>query len=157
MMKFDLSYKYDANNVKFIIYKDESKIYYVPYFGIIPKIIDFGFSILPEENVYSDIIKNRFAMNIRFKNDLIRLFSDIYDILRNKDADNLLNILEPNNTYIHMNPGIIKNIKNIPSEKDMVYNSIWDEYRVEVKNLQPNNIYETFSLSLETGSVRQNK
>lgn len=40
---------FDSARMQFIQYRDaEGVLYYVPYFGIIAKIIDFGFSSLPE-------------------------------------------------------------------------------------------------------------
>ena len=45
MLKIDFRYKFDPSRPKYMKFIVGADVFYVPYFGIIAKIIDFGFSI----------------------------------------------------------------------------------------------------------------
>lgn len=135
MLKFDQSYKFRLTNPKFLIYKVNGEQYAVPYFGILPKIIDFGFSVLPEKGITSDFVADRRHRPSRTEHDLILLFYWIYTMASKNETkadkvDKLLQYLEPNRTYVHHNANYIRKIFNIiPTYEDMVQNKVWDEYK----------------------------
>lgn len=137
MLKFDQSYKYDHNNPKYILYISQDGEFYVPYFGIIPKIIDFGFSSLPEENIISNITQDKQQMYWRSDNDLIILFYWIHNALSGNDVDiyseatDILNKLEPNGLYIDYNIDIIRKFNNkIPTYLEMLNNEVFANYKI---------------------------
>ena len=135
MLKFDESYKFTASSPKFLVYNIDGEVYSVPYFGIIPKIIDFGFSSLPEEGYVSLATTDKWRMYSRVENDLLLLFYWIYDAsLYGNDKlgriDKLLQNLEPNRTYVHYYAEYIrKNADRIPTYEDMIKNKVWNEYK----------------------------
>lgn len=135
MLKFDSNYKFRATNPKFLVFTIDKDTYNVPYFGIFAKIIDFGFSSLPEENIISNATEDRVQMYHRSANDLLFLFHWIYFTLAHSGdkldrVDKLLSALEPNRTYIHYYTEYIRKVENIiPTYENMVKNKIFDEYR----------------------------
>lgn len=136
MLKYDGNYVFSAANPKFLVFKVEGVKHIVPYFGIIPKIIDFGFSALPEEDVISNATEDKLQMFYRTQNDLLFLFNWIYYILSRYDGDRtgkvaeMLSKLEPNKTYIKYYPEHIRSIEDeIPSYKCMIKNKVWKEYK----------------------------
>lgn len=133
LLKFDPDYQFRADDVKFLVFTVEGRKYYVPYFGIIPKIIDFGFSVIPEEGITSNIVEDLTLMYYRSKNDMIFLFYWIYKTLRessqSQEIEAILQSLEPNRTYVKYNTEYIRKIENdIPSYLDMIQNKVFKEY-----------------------------
>lgn len=150
MLRFDPSYKFRATNPKFLVFMIDGEQYSVPYFGIIPKIIDFGYSSLPEEGIVSNATEDRVQMYFRSDNDLLFLFHFIHYTLSHTGGDKLgrvdklLTKLEPNRTYIHYNTEHIRKVANkIPTYEQMVKNRAFAEY----KKYKPpkNQIYNEFT------------
>jgi len=136
VLKFDRNYKFRANEPKYLAFHVENIIYYVPYFGIIPKIIDFGFGVIPEEGIISNIIEDKYVMYHKAENDLLFLFYHIYATAssRNntklKQIEKILSSLEPNKTYKHYYMEYIRKVdKQLPSYDSMVKNKIFNEYK----------------------------
>jgi serine/threonine protein kinase len=149
MLKFDSNYKFKATNPKFLSFPVGGHNYLVPYFGIIPKIIDFGFSVLPEEGVVSNIIDDRLTMYYRSDNDILFLFHWIHLTLAHTGADKLgrveklLSRLEPNRAYVQYYTEYIRKISNkIPTYEQMITNPVWDEYK-KIK-IPKHQIYNAF-------------
>ncbi len=135
MLKLNPNFKFNAAKPLFMIFTINKQKYAIPYFGIIPKIIDFGFSMLPEEHIVSDITKDRVQMYYRSQNDLLWLFHWIFrNIPYGSDKmghiENLLKQLEPNQTYTHFNTEYIrKHEHKIPTYAQMIQNPVWSEYK----------------------------
>jgi serine/threonine protein kinase len=148
MLKVDYNFEFSAANAQYFEIHAEGKIFYVPYFGVMPKIIDFGFSILPEEGIVSKAVEDKLQMYFRSQNDLLVLFYWIYQLFAHRDIagyeyiDSLLSSLEPNRTFVSYNPGMISRIENkIPTYVDMITNKVWDEYTAHAK---PSNIFAVY-------------
>jgi serine/threonine protein kinase len=136
MLKFDSGYKFKATNPKFLVFHVDDEEYCVPYFGIIPKIIDFGFSILPEKGVVSNITADNDMMFKRVDNDLLFLYHHIYLAILQENVDTagkiekILTALEPNRTFANFYAEHIRKIaKSIPTYEQMVKNRIFHEYK----------------------------
>jgi len=136
MLKFDPNYKFKTTNPKFLVFHVDGVQYSVPYFGIIPKVIDFGFSALPEEKIISNVTEDRVQMHYRANNDLLFLFHHIYHTLDHTGVDKLgrvdrmISQLEPNRTYVQYYTEYIRKVEDkIPSYESMVKNSLWEEYK----------------------------
>lgn len=149
LLKFDQEYKFDNNSPKFLVYTIKNIEYYVPYFGIIPKIIDFGFSSVPEAKIMSMASEDILYTYYRTNNDLLLLFYWIDNIIANinKDYKNpiltLLSDLEPNKSYIHYDTSYIRKIEtDIPTYEDMILNKVWNEYKN--KNISEDKIYKKY-------------
>lgn len=150
MLKLDPNYKFKATNPKFLIFTIDGEQYSIPYFGIIPKIIDFGLSTLPEEGLISVVTADRMAMYYRSENDLLFLFHHITHTLYHKDKDKLgrvdkiLQHLEPNRAYVQYYTEHIRKLGDkIPTYEQMIKNHVWDEYKkIKVPNSQ---IYNSFT------------
>lgn len=150
MLKFDSNYEFKATNPKFLIFVIDGEQYSVPYFGIIPKIIDFGFSSLPEENIVSNVTEDKVQMYYRCDNDLLFLFYHIHDTLTESGGDKLgrvdklLSALEPNRAYIQYYIEYIRKVEDkIPSYEKMIKNKIWNEYKKYT--VPPSQIYNEFT------------
>lgn len=114
MVKFDPNYEFDNSQPSYLIYKRKGKKYYVPYFGIIPKIIDFGHAVLPEENIYSAVVDDKKQMYNRAGLDflflLFTLRKTISTITKNLSKyDELFAKLDPSNLYLDYNTTKIRN------------------------------------------------
>lgn len=149
VLKFDHGYKFKANEPRFLAFHVESDIYYVPYFGIIPKIIDFGFGVIPEEGIISNIVEDKYHMYHRAENDLLFLFYHIYVTSVNsrnpkiKDIEKILSALEPNKTYKHYYMEYIRKVdKLLPTYEQMVKNKIFNEYKKYV--VKPNQVHSEY-------------
>ena len=136
MLKFDFSYKFQSDRPQFLRYIIDGTSYYIPYFGIIPKIIDFGYSSLPEEGIMSNAINDKSIMYHRSNNDLLFLFHWIYATLSVTGGDklgyvdDLLSALEPTRSYIHFYTEFIrKNEDTIPTYEDMIKNKVFFHYK----------------------------
>lgn len=136
MLKFDTGYKFETTNPQFVVFFIEGIAYNIPYFGIIPKIIDFGFSSLPEKKIISNAVDDKLQMYYRSENDLLFLFYWIHQALVQSDSDksgkikSILAALEPNRTYIHYYTEYIRKVEPmLPTYEMMIKNDVFDEYR----------------------------
>lgn len=136
MLKIDFRYKFDPAKPKFMRFIVGEETYHVPYFGIIAKIIDFGFSQVPEEHLVSNATEDLVNMFYRSKNDLLLLFYWIHNTLKNNPSPaneeiyKLLERLEPNKSYILYQTERIRNIeKQIPTYGDMLDNDVFSDYK----------------------------
>lgn len=144
MIKFDPSYVFDVRTPMYLELTAGSTTYAVPYFGMIPKIIDFGFAALPELDIVSTIAFDKYHAHHRMTNDLILLFSDVHHIANEVGLAPLMNLLSdlmPNHSYIDKNMEYIHSITS-PGYTAMMSNAIWDSYRVPVN---PNSVYKKFA------------
>lgn len=131
MLKFDENYEFDMLKPRFLVFIVDGERYYIPYFGIICKIIDFGFASIPEENIRSFAGEDRMLMSMRSKNDLLFFLYDMHDIAgKNASIYKMLAQLEPNLTFRHYNTNnISRNEQKIPNYEAMVKNSIFFPYK----------------------------
>lgn len=135
MLKVDRDFVFDPNNMKFIAMIIGGVQYHVPYFGIIPKLIDFGYSSLPSRRIVSDFVKNKLEMYYRTNNDLLVFFHWIYYAVNGApQVDSILRQLEPTGSYVNYYQPHVRSIeKTLASYKDMVTNNLWQEYRDSAK------------------------
>lgn len=144
MLKFDPDYNFDMNAPKFLVFEVDKVKHFVPYFGIIVKIIDFGFASIPEENIRSFASEDRQLMYMRTRHDLLFFLHDVYEIAGNNPTIyNFLTDIEPNETFKHYNTAFIRrNQSNIPSYKQMVNNDVFESYRRT--DVLPEHIYHEY-------------
>lgn len=125
--------KFTNDQHKYFIFYANSKKYYVPYNGILPKIIDFGFSSLPEKGIVNaiegDVRKTSFPQD----NDICYLFNKINSVLNVKKHPKLIQLLSDidlKETFKRYNREYLKNhTDKITSIEDMINSSVWDLYR----------------------------
>lgn len=139
MLKIDFRYKFDPSRPKYMKFVVGADVYYVPYFGIIAKIIDFGFSQIPEEGVVSNATDDLVNMFYRSDNDVLLLFYWINSVLHNNNSPSngeiakLLEQLEPGRTYVAYQTERIRHIESqIPTYREMVSNSVFADYKKTV-------------------------
>lgn len=149
VLKFDRDYKFKPTKPRFLLYHIADEEYYVPYFGIIPKIIDFGFSTVPEEGIISSATEDKHIMFYRSKNDMMFLFYHIYHVVatsgreRLDRIDKILCALEPTRSYVHFYTEHIRKIEDqLPTYEDMIKNNVFHEYKKY--RAKPNQIYKTY-------------
>lgn len=144
MLKLDNSYKFSLENPKYIVMYVDGERYTIPYFGIICKIIDFGFASIPEKGIISEIVNDKYMMHLRTDNDLLYFFSDVYAVSPNQPMINsILEQLEPNKSYIHFNTDFIaRHADKFPTVKQMVGAKLFDKYRG--KDPKPSEIWHEY-------------
>jgi hypothetical protein len=136
VLMFDPMYKFKFTNPKCLIYHIDDNVYSVPYFGIIPKIIDFERSTLPEEGINNVFMEDKWAKYYTIKNDLLVLYGSIYEIVVHAGTDKfgrvdkILSSLDPDRMHTHTHPEYIRtHEREIPTYKQMATNKIFDEYK----------------------------
>ena len=136
MLKIDPNFKYKPSEPMFLVFQYGVTSFTVPYFGVIPKIIDFGFSTLPEKNIVSSVTEDRAQMYHRSDNDLLILMHWINNTIRHSSADKsgkidgILAALEPTKSYIqYYAENIRKRSKEIPTYETMLGNDVFKEYK----------------------------
>ncbi|MCK9608193.1 MAG: hypothetical protein M0R33_17245 [Methylomonas sp.] len=156
MIKFDKDFRYTPLFQRFLVYdyKPCKVVFEVPFFGMITKIIDFGFGQIPELgilNTFSDDLQLSYH---RTEFDMVALFHNISgqvlsDKTRGKNTYNIigiLNQLEPTQMYLHNARDVIEaNADKIPTIHQMMLNPVFAEYH-NVKNIAPGQIYKTYRL-----------
>jgi hypothetical protein len=162
MLKFDQKYKFKANEPKFMLFHIDDTTFTVPYFGILPKIIDFGFGVIPEEGIISNIVEDKYRMYHRSENDLLFLFYHIYSTAlahnnpRLRQIEKILGALEPNKTYKHYYTEYIRKVdKQIPTYESMINNKIFNEYKKYT--IRPDQIHSEYMLPEELISRPKSK
>lgn len=149
MLKFDDSYQFKLSDIKYLIFHANGVKHSVPYFGIIPKIIDYAFSTLPEENIISRNVDDKISMYQRYDNDLIIFFNHVYRYLKSfhpdsiQDVEKLLEVIEPNRTFVQINSLYVRSVEDkIPTYAQMLACPVFDEYRIMAPD---KSIYKEFS------------
>jgi serine/threonine protein kinase len=147
LMKYDNRFELDVFNPKFLLFKTNKGHFLVPYFGYICKIIDFGFSAIPELNIISDIMEDQHMMYHREGiTDISFLLSHIYGEVEsskniNRKILSMLMDLDPSKCFEKRGIVADKNAKALTVD-NMLDNKLWDIYRN--KPYTKNMIYETY-------------
>lgn len=152
MIKFD--HNPHVSQFAHLLFTDGNDSWRVPYFNMIPKIIDFGFSVAPTEGIYSDIIDDRVMMFRRESTpDVIELFHWIYNVtyMYNRDRlqtiNDILSTLEPSECYITEN--YFQDVKRVKTATpgDMIRSSVFIEYNTSAESSDPyGNCVHTYSM-----------
>lgn len=130
MIKIDKDFTYDFNNPKFLVFPGKEKDFYVPYYGLICKIIDFGFSSLEERGIVSDITLDKDIMYYKTDNDLLLLYYDIYETTSaDESIAKILSEIDPKKTFANFDPQQIRKMKDIPSYKKMLFSKAFSRYQ----------------------------
>ena len=134
VLRFDKKYSFNPMKMKYLVFNDSltegGTTWTIPYFGIIAKIIDFGFVVIKEENIISNILDNKSIMADRPDNDILLLLYDIYSQIDDKEIDKIISKLDPTKFHRTFDIKFLLDHPNlIPSYKDLVYNNIWNEYK----------------------------
>jgi serine/threonine protein kinase len=153
MLKIDYKYKYDVHKPRFMKFvngsggvggadgKNNTKTFFIPYFGIIAKIIDFGYSKLPEEGIISPTVDDPKVMYFRPDNDLLLLFNDIYVTVKNSPVFNevlsLLEELDPKKMFVDYVFNNMRDYSKTTTYDEMINNKTFDEY---VMLLEPQSV-----------------
>lgn len=152
MLKFDYSYKFCSESPQYLVFhvikSGKKTSFAIPYFGIFAKIIDFGFSVVPEKDIISDAIIDRDLMYWRHSNDLIVLFHNISIVAKNySKITGLLHKLEPNGLFVEYDmKKLEKNYKKIPSCEEMLFGG---EFNVYIKdNIPAGQIYAEYQITI---------
>ncbi len=141
MLKFDYGFIFKVNDPKYLQFTVDNVNYYVPYFGITPKIIDFQFGVVPNV-ITSNVVQDLIQMFYRSDNDLLFLFHHIYHMNVDVSVRKLLKKLDPTNSYMNYHTDNIRKISSeIPTYTDMVTNQVWNKYK---KPVPKNKILEKY-------------
>lgn len=137
MIKVDPDYQFLNDRPTYLSFIVGDKQYNSPYFGFIVKIIDFGFSTIPELGFVSDIVVDKNIMYNRFDNDLHITFKYINDIAHGTPVythiDDLLIRIEPSQVYkIPSTQYAREYIKETRTYAAMIDSGVFDDYLITV-------------------------
>lgn len=137
MLKVDKDFVFDPNNPQVLMLPAMGKKFYVPFFGIYVKIIDFGLSVLPEENIISNVYHEKRRDINRSDHDMSWFFFWL-----DRDANGeyssdtttlyireLLDVLDPHGIYYNHDVEYINTHPELaPTYKDLINNPIFGDY-----------------------------
>jgi serine/threonine protein kinase len=132
MLKFDLNYTFDPSSPSVVQYKRNGKKWYVPYFGFVPKIIDFGHSTIPEEGIISAAAGDRKLAFYRAGIDILFLLhciriqlgsSNRVKLHELSEYDRFFATLDPTGLYIMFNTAKIRESKEVPESYSIMLES----------------------------------
>ena len=134
MLLFDDLFKYVPSDAKYLKFWINNKPYYLPYFGIVIKVIDYGFSGIPEEGIVPYIRYDKFINTIRyFENDFLFFFSDIRKGFNIPSINKMIEELDPGMFSVVFNPEFIRrNSDRVLSELQMLETRTFKDYRENV-------------------------
>lgn len=143
MIKYNKKYKF-SDSAKYEVFYTEDAKYCIPYFGLVAKVIDFGFSSIPEKNIVSYVAEDITINHIRTRNDLIFLFHDILQLNDNPTVREILEEIDISKSFIHFDTEYIKRHEDkIPSYRDMLNSDVFSEYKN--KNISKDEIWHEYS------------
>lgn len=133
MLLFQDDYKFDLQNVQYMKFYVGKKSVLVPYFGVVAKIIDFGYSSLPERGINSSAANDPRVLHSRTPNDLLFLFHHIYyAVQQNSTSDPITSILaqiEPSAAYIEWYADYLEKMRTkISTYAEMVQSPAFSSY-----------------------------
>lgn len=139
-----------GDGIKYIQVNVGERVYYIPYLGILPKIIDFGHSSMPSESIASNYTRLTYYSD-KTKDDMYYLFNGIYKNLvtgvqtpSTRYLNTIITALSPQNYHSKMLPS------GPPPLLDplaMLDNDIFSEYR---SPKSPSSIYSKYGLASST-------
>jgi serine/threonine protein kinase len=137
MLKIDINFKFDPINPQVILLQAQGKKFYVPFFGMYVKIIDFGFSILPEEGIVSNMYHEKTKDIVRSNHDMSLFFywldriasSDYVSDVVKTYIEDILNRLDPHGIYYNYDVHYINShIESAPTHTELINNPIFSGY-----------------------------
>lgn len=135
MLKFDKKFTYRANHQRYLKFTIDGVVYYVPYYGIIAKIIDFDLAEMPEEGIILSSTLHKVREHYRGDNEVLFLMHGIYTHVEKLEnamaavgALDILEKLDPTRSYIKYDQAAIQKAKP-PSYKKMLKNQVFSMYR----------------------------
>ncbi len=132
MIQLDPSFKWHHDKPRFLVFVDNGTTYTIPYFGYVPKIIDFGFAEIPEIGVRSLMTLHHIVAKERHGNDLLTLFQSIYEHSRAATFYQVISFMSRIDTEaIYEYPTAVGRIRvnEFPTLSDIMARSMWNEYR----------------------------
>ena len=131
MLKFE--HEFDPTVPRFLMFNDGTTKFYVPYFGVIVKIIDFGFASIPEQKVVSAVTLDPTIMFSRPDNDLLFFMSDVYGSSnKKKSVERLFDKIAPAAYKATTAGELRKAAATFPSYKTICSKPVFDAYRKPV-------------------------
>jgi hypothetical protein len=144
MIKRDDDFVFDVLKPKFLVFHDDDTKFVVPYFGLIPKIIDFGFATIPEENIASPVLTDVYYSQPRPESDIIFFLWWVWERVSQFSSPRLFSLfhaIDPDNTFLEGFHTMTEN-KSVDYRK-IVYSKGWREYiNTEV---DPKQIYMAYT------------
>jgi hypothetical protein len=131
------NYINDPFEQKFVIFNIDNTDYTIPFYGYFIKIIDFGFSSIPERQINSKHKKNNFFNYSRVSNDILMLLHHIHMSITNTSVqhsiDAMLEKLDPKQRYIKLFPEYVnEHSTSVDKEyKSMLNNEIFQDYKTK--------------------------
>lgn len=125
-----------SQGIKYIEFEADKK-YYIPFFGMLPKIIDFGHVSMPSEGFASEGTLYPYFRESKNDNDLNTFFSSIHSsLVNNADAfmsdmhiSRLIDALSPKKYHSKM---LQEADDKFPTPLEMLNNPIFAEYHAPV-------------------------
>ncbi len=141
MIKINHGWEFSREDPEWINYEDRGINYTVPYFGMLPKIIDFDRASISELGVESALPLGIFEQHDAAPHPSTYLFMGLSHDSKFPAIAELLEALDPTKSYLETSWGKIRlHNKNIPGIADMIANPVWDKYRHPPRDSRQNYI-----------------
>lgn len=138
MLKLDRKYELQPNNMRWNRFAVGDRVYNIPYFGLLPKIIDFGFTRIPEEGIVSNVVKDRTLIYHRVESDALTLMASIYSNVIHQHShgkitrvSEIFDSLDKERSYAAAYPYIARQAEH-PTPLQLLTNPVFDEYLMDV-------------------------
>lgn len=141
LLKVD--HEYTFSEYEYIEYVIGGVSHYVPYFGFIPVMIDFGHSSLPEHNIINCITDDKYVQMARPKSDILLFMYSIYqhskyyhELLKEIDVDLFKNLSIGKLSCPLSNPLSSKEPAAIELERRLLKSAAFNVYKNKQKNVK---------------------
>jgi len=133
MIKYNDSLNFNLARPEFRLFRVNGKDYYVPYFGMTAKIIDFGYSTLPEENIVSVATDDKGLYHVRSNVDIQFFMYAVLERIRRipilSYVRDMLDELDPSGSYAVGSTALLRQVEHkIPSYSKMLDCKMFRDY-----------------------------
>lgn len=132
MIKIDREFDWKHTKPRFLVFMDDGVKYTVPYFGYVPKIIDFGFSEIPELGIGSLMTRQADVLKLRPGNDILTLLHYVYGSTTASYYPRVIGLLsriDPAGVYEYTVEVARGKVSDFRPAETIIRSSLWNEYR----------------------------
>ncbi len=160
MLKFDHSYKFQAEKIQLLRFCINGKCYHIPYFGIFVKLIDFGRSSIPEEGIFSDTVLYKHVTYEDRPSEMTQTLHMLYLYGKNKvetptikkSMMQMAKLIDSSKVYkSNSTPYIKSNSHKISSYWQMLNCQLFEDYRE--RTVKESRVYKTYTLETDIPDV----
>lgn len=146
MIKIDRDFVFNPSKPTFLVFNDDKVgTFTIPYYGVMPRIIDFGFAVIPEEKMCPIASRDETFMRSRWTHDIGLFMLHTYEDLGryHTRVANFLATIDPEMVHTEAIFTALYHHDKIPPTAEILRSSVWDEFR-NVK-IKPEQIHDEYN------------